>query len=59
LWIKDLRPHHLRRKGTRPLSEPGFAIEQVSLVTGQKAWKMQRRDTHMKSETLHQFARRG
>jgi hypothetical protein len=38
-------------------SGAGFAIEQVSLVTGHKDWKMLRRYTHLKAEALHEFAR--
>jgi hypothetical protein len=35
------------------LFEAGFSIEQVSLVTGHKDWKMLRRYTHLKPEALH------
>lgn len=38
------------------LFEAGFAIEQVSLVTGHKDWKMLRRYTHIRPETLHRLA---
>ncbi len=43
LGIKDLHFHDLRHEGTSRLFEAGFAIEQVSLVTGHKDWKMLRR----------------
>jgi integrase len=58
LGIKDLHFHDLRHEGTSRLFEAGFAIEQVSLVTGHKDWKMLRRYTHLKPEALHDFARR-
>jgi hypothetical protein len=35
------------------LFEAGFSIQQVALVTGHKDWKMLRRYTHLKPETLH------
>jgi hypothetical protein len=40
-------------EGTSRLFEAGFSIEQVALVTGHKDWKMLRRYTHLKPETLH------
>src|SRR5450432_3704961 len=40
-------------EGTSRLSEAGFSIEQVALVTGHKDWKMLRRYTHLKPEGLH------
>jgi len=43
----------LRHEGTSRLFEAGFTIEQVALVTGHKDWKMLRRHTHLKPETLH------
>ena len=46
---KDLHFHDLRHEGTSRLFEAGFAIEQVSLVTGHKDWKMLRRYTHWSS----------
>jgi integrase len=54
LMIEDLHFHDLRHEGTSRLFEAGFSIEQVSLVTGHKDWKMLRRYTHLKPETLHQ-----
>lgn len=53
LGIKDLHFHDLRHEGTSRLFEAGFSIEQVALVTGHKDWKMLRRYTHLKPETLH------
>jgi hypothetical protein len=38
--VKDLHFHDLRHEGTSRLFEAGLAIEQVSLVTGHKDWKM-------------------
>jgi integrase len=57
LKIEDLHFHDLRHEGTSRLFEAGFSIEQVALVTGHKDWKMLRRYTHIKPETLH--TRRG
>ena len=56
LAIKDLHFHDLRHEGTSRLFEAGFAIEQVALVTGHKDWKMLRRYTHLKPESLHAMA---
>jgi integrase len=56
LEIEDLHFHDLRHEGTSRLFEAGFAIEQVSLVTGHKDWKMLRRYTHLKPESLHALA---
>lgn len=53
LKINDLHFHDLRHEGTSRLFEAGFSIEQVALVTGHKDWKMLRRYTHIKPETLH------
>jgi integrase len=53
LQIEDLHFHDLRHEGTSRLFEAGFSIEQVSLVTGHKDWKMLRRYTHLKPEALH------
>lgn len=38
-----------------PLFDAGFPIEQVSLVTGHMDWKMLRRYTHIRPETLHRL----
>ena len=58
LRIEDPHFHDLRHEGTSRLFEAGFRIEQVSLVTGHKDWKMLRRYTHLKPESLHYFAPR-
>jgi integrase len=58
LKIIDLHFHDLRHEGTSRLFEAGFKIEQVSLVTGHKDWKMLRRYTHLKPESLHDIAGR-
>jgi len=55
LKIEDLHFHDLRHEGTSRLFEAGFAIQQVALVTGHKDWKMLRRYTHLKAESLHEF----
>lgn len=51
--IPDLHFHDLRHEGTSRLFEAGFSIQQVALVTGHKDWKMLRRYTHLKPESLH------
>jgi integrase len=56
LKIIDLHFHDLRHEGTSRLFEAGFAIQQVALVTGHKDWKMLRRYTHLKPESLHAVA---
>jgi integrase len=58
LNIVDLHFHDLRHEGTSRLFEAGFPIEQVSLVTGHKDWKMLRRYTHLKPESLHELRAR-
>lgn len=58
LGIEELHFHDLRHEGTSRLFEAGFTIEQVSLVTGHKDWKMLRRYTHLKPEQLHDVAAR-
>lgn len=56
LEFLDLHFHDLRHEATSRLFEAGFAIEQVALVTGHKDWKMLRRYTHLKPESLHAVA---
>ncbi len=56
LKIEDLHFHDLRHEGTSRLFEAGFSIQQVALVTGHKDWKMLRRYTHLRPETLHLVA---
>ncbi|MDY6922924.1 MAG: site-specific integrase [Pseudomonadota bacterium] len=53
LGILDLHFHDLRHEGTSRLFEAGFQIPQVALVTGHKDWKMLRRYTHLRPESLH------
>jgi len=55
LAIEDLHFHDLRHEGTSRLFEAGLSIQQVALVTGHKDWKMLRRYTHLKPESLHSF----
>jgi integrase len=43
----------LDTKAQAASSKAGFSIEQVTLVTGHKDWKMLRRYTHLKPEALH------
>jgi integrase len=56
LGIVDLHFHDLRHEGTSRLFEAGFQIQQVALVTGHKDWKMLKRYTHLRPESLHRFA---
>lgn len=58
LKIVDLHFHDLRHEGTSRLFEAGFSIKQVALVTGHKDWKMLRRYTHLKPDSLHAIAER-
>jgi integrase len=53
LKISDLHFHDLLHEGTSRLFEAGFSIQQVALVTGHKDWKMLRRYTHLRPESLH------
>lgn len=52
LKIEDLHFHDLRHEATSRLFEAGLTIEKVALVTGHKDWKMLRRYTHLKPESL-------
>jgi integrase len=56
LGISDLHFHDLRHEATSRLFEAGFSIEQVALVTGHKDWKMLRRYTHLRPDSLHKIA---
>ena len=58
LGIVDLHFHDLRHEGTSRLFEAGFQIHQVALVTGHKDWKMLRRYTHLRPESLHDLVAR-
>jgi integrase len=53
LGINDLRFHDLRHEGVSRLFERGFRIEQVSLVSGHRDWKMLKRYTQLKAADLH------
>lgn len=52
LGIKDLHFHDLRHEATSRLFEAGLTIEQVPLVTGHKDWKMLKRYTQLRPESL-------
>jgi integrase len=52
LAIEDLHVHDLRHEGTSRMFEAGFSIQRVALVTGDKDWKMLRRYTHLRPESL-------
>jgi integrase len=52
LGIKDLHFHDLRHEATSRLFEAGLTIEKVALVTGHKDWKMLRRYTNLRPESL-------
>ena len=53
LGIKDLRFHDLRHEGVSRLFEQGYTIEQVSLVSGHRDWKMLARYTQIRAKDLH------
>ena len=53
LKIDDLHFHDLRHEATSRLFEAGLMIEKVALVTGHRDWKMLRRYTYLRPETLH------
>jgi site-specific recombinase XerD len=53
LQIIDLHFHDLRHEATSRLFEAGLTIEQVPLVTGHKDWKMLKRYTQLRPESLH------
>jgi integrase len=53
LKIHDLHFHDLRHEATSRLFEAGLTIERVALVTGHKDWKMLRRYTNLRPESLH------
>jgi hypothetical protein len=43
----------LRHEATSRLFEAGLTIERVALVTGHRDWKMLRRYTNFRPESLH------
>ncbi len=53
LKIDDLHFHDLRHEATSRLFEAGLTIERVALVTGHRDWKMLRRYTNLRPESLH------
>ena len=53
LNIDDLHFHDLRHEATNRLFEAGLTIEKVALVTGHRDWKMLRRYTNLRPESLH------
>jgi integrase len=53
LKIDDLHFHDLRHEATSRLFEAGLTIEKVALVTGHRDWKMLRRYTNLRPESLH------
>ncbi|MBZ0215017.1 MAG: tyrosine-type recombinase/integrase, partial [Fimbriimonadaceae bacterium] len=53
LKIYDLHFHDLRHEATSRLFEAGLTIEKVALVTGHRDWKMLRRYTNLRPESLH------
>lgn len=58
LGIDDLRFHDLRHTAATDLFTRELDIEAVSLFTGHKDWKMLRRYTHIKAESVHLVERR-
>jgi integrase len=53
LGIIDLRFHDLRHEGVSRLFEKGYSIEQVSLVSGHRDWKMLSRYVQLRAKDLH------
>lgn len=53
LGIPDLHFHDFRHEGVSRLFEKGYTIEQVSLVSGHRDWKMLARYTQIKAKDLH------
>lgn len=53
LKIVDLTFHDLRHEGVSRLFEQGYTIEQVSLVSGHRDWKMLARYTQIRAKDLH------
>jgi integrase len=53
LGITDLTFHDLRHEGVSRLFEQGYTIEQVSLVSGHRDWKMLARYTQIRAKDLH------
>ena len=53
LGIIDLRFHDLRHEGVSRFFEQGYRIEQVSLLSGHRDWKMLARYTQVKAKDLH------
>jgi integrase len=56
--IVDLHFHDLRHEATSRLFEAGLTVEQVPLVTGHKDWKMLKRYTQLRPESLHAIVSR-
>jgi integrase len=57
--IEDLHFHDLRHEGVSRLFEQGYAIEQVSLISGHRDWKMLARYTQIRAKDLHRPATQG
>ncbi len=53
LKIEDLHFHDFRHEGVSRLFEKGYAIQQVSLVSGHRDWKMLARYTQIRAKDLH------
>lgn len=53
LGIDDLRFHDLRHEGVSRLFEQGYSIEQVSLISGHRDWKMLARYLQLRAKDLH------
>jgi integrase len=51
--FEDLRWHDLRHEGISRLFENGYGVEQVAIVSGHTDWRMLKRYTHLKPESLH------
>ena len=52
LNMKDWKPHDMRHEATSRLFEKGFSIVEVASITGHEDFKMLKRYTHIKPESL-------
>lgn len=58
LDVAAVADHDLRHEGTSRLSEAGFSIEQVAMVTGHRDWKMLKRYANLRPEDLRWVTRK-
>lgn len=51
--IVDLNFHDFRHEGISRLFEVGYAVQEVAVVSGHRDWKMLKRYTNIRPESLH------